>query len=136
MKKTFAMVKPCAVASGRAQQVKDTIAAAGFSIDRQNRIQLTREQAEWLYREHAGRAHYGDLVDFTVSGPVDIMVLSTPEEGTPGLFRTLMGPTDIALAGPETLRGRFAEDFRRNAIHGSDSDESAHSELEYFAPAF
>lgn len=136
MKKTFAMIKPCAVARGVASQMIADIEAAGFSVDRRQDLTLTREQAEWLYREHAERSHFPDLVDFTISGPVVLMQLSGPSDTVPADFRALMGPTNIAEAGPDTLRGKYAEDFRRNSIHGSDGDESASEELEYFASSF
>ena len=128
MKQTFAMIKPCAVARGVTSQMIEDITNAGFTIDRQ--------QAEWLYREHAERSHFGDLVDFTISGPVVLMQLSGSSDTVPTDFRALMGPTDIAKAGPATLRGKYAEDFRRNSIHGSDGDDSAREELEYFGSSF
>ena len=136
MKTTFALIKPCAQARGDAPKMQAVIRNAGFSIERQREITLSREQAEWLYREHAEKSHFNDLVDFTISGPVTIMQLSSPNEDTPSRFRDLMGPTDISKAGPETLRGQFAEDFRRNSIHGSDGNETAKAELAHFSPAF
>ena len=135
MKTTFAMIKPCAQARGDAAKMQAVIQNAGFSIERQSQKTLTREQAEWLYREHAEKAHFNDLVAFTISGPVTLMEISSPNENTPAHFRDLMGPTDISKAGPETLRGKFAEDFRRNSIHGSDGNESAKAELAYFSSA-
>ena len=130
--KTFAMIKPCAVASGKSLAILEDIQDAGFTIERSAELTLERADAEWLYREHAEKAHFGDLVDFTVSGPVQIMELSSHGSGTALDFRTLMGPTDISNAAPGTLRARYAEDFRRNAIHGSDSAESAVEELDHF----
>lgn len=130
--KTFAMIKPCAVASRKDAAVLDDIEAAGFTVERRTRLTLEREDAEWLYREHSGKAHFNDLVDFTISGPVEIMELSSDSDSTPLDFRQLMGPTDISKAEPNTLRARYAEDFRRNAIHGSDGPDSALEELEHF----
>lgn len=136
MQKTFAMIKPCAFGRGAAPDMIRDIKEAGFSVARKAELILTREQAEWLYREHSERSHFSDLVDFTISGPVLIMELEFDAEGAPAAFRSLMGPTDIAKAGDDTLRGRYAEDFRRNSIHGSDGDESAREELGYFASSF
>ena len=130
--KTFAMIKPCAVASKKDAAVLDDIKAAGFTIERCTKLTLEREHAEWLYREHAEKAHFNDLVAFTISGPVMIMELSSNSDNTALDFRQLMGPTDISKAEPNTLRARYAEDFRRNAIHGSDGSESAAEELEHF----
>lgn len=132
MKKTFAMVKPCAFSRGAAPAMLDDIRQAGFSVVRSAETTLTSEQAEWLYREHSQRDHFRDLVDFTISGPVLLLELESESEETPAAFRSLMGPTDIAKAGADTLRGKYAEDFRRNSIHGSDGPESAAQELEYF----
>ena len=136
MKKTFAMIKPCAQSRGVSSFMKADIDAAGFRIEKEAELTLTREQAEWLYREHSEKSHFNDLVDFTISGPVTLMVLSGDGDNVPAQFRELMGPTDISKAEPGTLRGKYAEDFRRNSIHGSDGNESAKQELEYFSSAF
>jgi len=136
MKQTFAIIKPCAMARGASPDMIRDIEDAGFVIERRRELTLSREQAEWLYREHSSRDHFPDLVDFTISGPVLIMELSGQGETVPVDFRSLMGPTDISKAGPHTLRGKYAEDFRRNSIHGSDGDDSAAEELAYFRSSF
>lgn len=136
MNQTFAMIKPCAQARGVASFMKADIDAAGFRIEQEAELTLSREQAEWLYREHREKSHFNDLVDFTISGPVTIMVLGGDGDDVPSQFRKLMGPTDISKAAPDTLRGKYAEDFRRNSIHGSDGNESASFELAYFADSF
>ena len=130
--KTFAMIKPCAYANGKAEAIKSDIVARGFSIFKSEVKTLTREEAEWLYSEHKEKAHFNDLVDFTISGEVELMVLKSDNSNTPLAFRELMGPTDIEKAAPDTLRAKYATDFRRNAIHGSDSPKSAIDELAYF----
>ena len=132
--KTFAMIKPCAVASGKTSEILSDIEAAGFTVLRSADVMLDREDAEWLYREHSEKAHFNDLVDFTVSGPVRLLELSNNSQSVATDFRALMGPTDLSKAEPGTLRASYAEDFRRNAIHGSDGIESAKEELEYFDP--
>ena len=136
MNKTFAMIKPCAQARGVTSFMKADIDAAGFHIEQEKELTLTREQAEWLYREHSEKGHFNDLVDFTISGPVTLLVLSSEGDNVPAQFRELMGPTDISKAPAESLRGKYAEDFRRNSIHGSDGNESAAEELAYFASSF
>lgn len=130
--KTFAMIKPCAIASGKDLSILADIKDAGFEIERSAELTLSQEDAEWLYREHTEKAHFNDLVAFTISGPVVIMELSSNSDNTALDFRQLMGPTDISKAEPNTLRARYAEDFRRNAIHGSDGNDSAAEELEHF----
>lgn len=134
MNKTFAMIKPCAQARGVASFMKADIDAAGFHIEQEKETTLTRDQAEWLYREHSEKSHFNDLVDFTISGPVTLLLLSGKGDNVPTQFRELMGPTDIKKAAPDSLRGKYAEDFRRNSIHGSDGNESAAEELQYFFP--
>jgi len=134
--KTFAMIKPCAFQRGDADHIKSCIASAGFRIVQSQPTTLTREDAEWLYREHAAKAHFSDLVDFTISGPVELLVLEGQGSNVPFDFRSLMGPTDLSKAAPDTLRAKFAEDFRRNAIHGSDGPASAVDELCYFSGHF
>lgn len=134
--RTFAMIKPCAQASGKADQIKTDIRNAGFIIEKETVIILKEDEAKWLYREHSNKDHYQDLVDFTISGPVTIMILSSDEKNAPENFRKLMGPTNIENAEPQTLRAKYAEDFRRNAIHGSDGNSSAEKEMDYFGKHF
>ena len=136
MKKTFAFIKPCAQARGDAESMKHDIRQAGFSIESETVLVLSREDAEWLYREHAAKEHFRDLVDFTISGEVTLMILSTDSEDTPSRFRELMGPSDISKASEGTLRHKYAETIRRNGIHGSDGNESASAELAYFMEKF
>jgi len=136
MNQTFAMIKPCAFSRGEAENIKNDIRNAGFESQNSAVLSLEREQAEWLYDEHKEKSHFNDLVDFTISGPVEILILKSDSAETPKAFRSLMGPTDLSSAPEHTLRARYGEDFRRNAIHGSDGNESAEKELDYFSDCF
>lgn len=129
---TFGMIKPDATQRGiQANMIRD-IEAAGFTVEQQVQRRMTREEAEWLYREHAGRDHFQGLVDYTVSGDVVMLLLSHASGDAARRFRTLMGPTDRTRAPRETLRHRYAVGYRENSVHGSDSPEAATAELAYF----
>lgn len=130
--RTFAMIKPDATERGIENEMLKTIADAGFTVIEQRRVTLERTQAEWLYREHKERAHFNDLVDYTISGEVLLLCLEGTDDNVPAAFRMLMGPTDRTKAGPETLRGLYAIGLRENSIHGSDSPSAAVDELLYF----
>lgn len=133
---TIGMVKPDAVMNGTAGDLIDDIERAGFTIRRAAHCTLDRVDAEALYEEHRQRDHFKDLVDFTVSGPVIILDLWKDAENTPAAFRALMGPTKLEDATEGTLRHKYATDFRRNAIHGSDSPASAEREAALFEHYF
>ena len=129
---TIGMIKPDAVANGSWIYIIQDIENAGFIIHRAVKANLRREDAEALYEEHRGRDHFSDLIDFTVSGPVHILEITHSSKSPALEFRKLMGPTKLELAKEGTLRHKYATDYRRNAIHGSDSDESAIRELNLF----
>lgn len=130
------MIKPCAVSSNKEELIINDIKSSGFEIISMRKITLNKEDARWLYKEHKNKDHYNDLVNFTISGPVIILIIATEQINTHSKFRELMGPTDIEKADKNTLRAKYAENFRRNAIHGSDSLISAYEEIEYFNKYF
>lgn len=129
---TFAMIKPDATSRAIEDQMKADIVAAGFRIITESRRVLKREEAEWLYSEHKSKAHFNDLVDYTISGDVVLMLLEGDGENVPADFRALMGPTDKSKAEPHTLRAKYAMGLRENSIHGSDSPRAAIDEIVYF----
>lgn len=123
---TIGIIKPDAAQNGTQDAIMRDIERAGFVIRRTAAGTLDRTDAEALYEEHREKPHFKDLIDFTVSGPVVILDIASPFSGNiPMAFRHLMGPTKLEDAQPGTLRHAYATDFRRNAIHGSDSAESA-----------
>lgn len=130
--RTFGMIKPDATHRGVQDDMIRDIEAAGFVVEQRIQRPMTREEAEWLYREHAGRDHFEGLVDYTVSGDVVMLLLSHPQGDAPQRFRTLMGPTDRTKAPEGTLRHRYAVGYRENSVHGSDSPEAAAAELGHF----
>lgn len=132
MSKTIGMIKPDAVANGQIDNILQDITNAGFTVVRRAHGVLDRADAESLYEEHREKSHFNDLVDFTVSGPVELLELEHAGPDAPAEFRKLMGPTKLEDATPGTLRHKYATDFRRNAIHGSDSKDSAVREFDLF----
>lgn len=130
VERTFSIIKPDAVASGKAGGVLSVIEEAGFTVLALRMMRLTRQQAEGFYAVHRERPFFGSLVEFMTSGPCIVMALER-EEAIKKL-REVMGATNPANAAEGTVRKRFAESIERNAIHGSDAPETAEVELRYF----
>lgn len=127
---TFAMIKPDAVERRIDGVILRELESAGVRIRGMRIHRLLREEAEYLYAEHASRDHFRDLIDFTVGGPVVLLCLEG--EGAVARLRQLIGHSDPARAGEGTIRARHAETQRRNCIHASDGPEAAKRELLYF----
>ena len=130
MTRTLAIVKPDAVASGKAGKILAHLEQAGFSIKALKLTRLDQAQAGRFYAVHKDRPVYGDLVAFMTSGPCIPMVLEADEAVRQ--LREVIGATDPAEAAPGTVRALYAENKERNAIHGSDSDENAQIEIGFF----
>ena len=129
---TLGMLKPDAIAGGKAGAIVAHIEKAGFVIRAARLARLTRPQAEAFYAVHRERPFFKELVEFMISGPVLPMALE--RAGAVGEFRTLIGATDPAEAAAGTIRKLFAESKGRNAVHGSDSEENAVREIGFFFP--
>ena len=132
--RTFAMIKPNAV--NNAQEILNIIAANGFTVIAQQRTTLSVERAEQFYAEHRGKFFFPRLTSFMSSGPVYLLVLSKP--GAIAHWRLLCGPTNsntARLDKPNSLRALYGDDGTANAVHGSDSVESAEREICFFFPA-
>ena len=130
MKHTLAIIKPDAVASGKAGAVLAHLEKAGFQIRALRMTRLNPDQAQAFYAVHRERPFFQSLVSFMTSGPVIPMVLEA-EDAVPRL-RDVIGATDPAEAAEETIRALYAESKERNAIHASDSDENARTEISFF----
>lgn len=129
---TLAMVKPDAVAAGKAGEILAHIEKSGFGIRAMRMLRLTRVEAEAFYAVHQGRPFYGELVEFMSSGLVVVLALEASD--AVAAWRTAIGATDPAEAAEGTIRKLFAESKGRNAVHGSDSDENAAREIAFFFP--
>lgn len=132
--RTFTMIKPDAVASGKTGAIIDQIISAGFKLVAMKYIYLTPEKAGQFYFIHKERPFYADLVGFMSSGPIVAAILE--KDNAIEDFRKLIGATDPAKAEAGTIRNLFAKSIEANAIHGSDSDENAKIEGDFFFSAF
>ena len=129
---TFAIIKPNAVRTGKSGPILAMINEGGFEISALKMVQMTTEQAESFYEVHRGKSFYEELVEFMTSGPVIVMILK--HANAVDEFRKLIGATDPAKAEPGTIRKLFAISIKMNAVHGSDSDENAMRESNFFFP--
>jgi len=130
MNRTLGIIKPDAVASGKAGKILAHLEGAGFTVRALKMTRLTPEQAGAFYAVHRERPFYGSLVKFMTSGPVIPLVLEA--EDAVARLRVTIGATDPAEADEGTVRKLYAESKERNAIHASDSDENAAVEIGFF----
>ena len=128
--KTFTMIKPDAVQDGHTGSIIKMIEAAGFRVVALKKTQLTPELAGKFYEVHKDRPFYADLCKYMSSGPVVPIILE--KENAVTEFRTLIGATNPANAEEGTIRKLYAKSMEANAIHGSDSDENAKIEGNFF----
>ena len=128
------MIKPDAVANGHTGNIINDIIAAGFKIEAMKYLQLTQAQAEAFYSVHSERPFFRDLVNFMISGPIVAAILEG--ENAVENFRNLIGATNPANAAEGTIRKKYAVSIDANAIHGSDSDENAAIEGNFFFSSF
>lgn len=124
------MIKPEAVAAGNAGKIIDMILSKGYKIIALKYTELSATEAGSFYEVHKERPFYGELVEYMASGPIYAAILE--KENAVEDYRKLIGATDPAQAEEGTLRKRFAESKAKNAVHGSDSDENAAIEGNYF----
>jgi nucleoside-diphosphate kinase len=132
--RTFTMIKPDAVANGHIGAILDQIIKNGFKPVAFKYTRLSPEMAGQFYAVHKERPFYNDLVKFMSSGPIVAAILE--KDNAVEDFRKLIGATDPAKAEPGTIRQLFAKSIDANAVHGSDSDENAAIEGDFFFSAF
>jgi nucleoside-diphosphate kinase len=130
LERTLSIIKPDAVAKNLIGQIYARFEQAGLTVVAARMMHLSRSQAEGFYAVHRERPFFKDLVDFMISGPVMIQVLEG--ENAIQKNRDLMGATDPRKAAPGTIRADFAQSIDANAVHGSDSPQSAAAEIGYF----
>jgi nucleoside-diphosphate kinase len=130
LERTFAIIKPDAVAKKATGAILQKIEESGLEIIAMKRLQLSEQLARGFYAVHNERPFYGDLVKFMTSGPVVVLVLQA--DNAIQRWRDLMGPTNSNDAPAGTIRGDFGTDVERNASHGSDAPETAKVEMSYF----
>ncbi|MFM2146486.1 MAG: hypothetical protein RL732_1322 [Bacteroidota bacterium] len=128
--RTFTMIKPDAMKKGHAGAILDRIIKEGFRVVALKMTKLSTEKAGEFYAVHKERPFYGELVDFMSSGPIVAAILE--KDDAVNTFRKLIGATNPAQAEAGTIRKLFASSVGENAIHGSDSDENAAIEGNFF----
>ncbi len=133
VERTLSIIKPDAVKKNVIGPIYARFEAAGLKIAAARMMHLSRAEAEGFYAVHRERPFFRDLVEFMVSGPVLVQVLEG--ENAIAKNRELMGATDPKKAARGTIRADYAESIDANAVHGSDSPETAGTEIAYFFPA-
>ena len=128
--RTFTMIKPDAFSNGHSGAILDQIIKAGYRVVGLKMVKLSSEKAGEFYEIHKDRPFYGELVKFMSSGPIIAAILE--KENAVADFRKLIGATDPAKADEGTIRKIFATSLGENAIHGSDSDDNAAIEGNFF----
>lgn len=127
---TFTMIKPCAFGKGNMAPIMNMIHEAGFKFKALKVTRLSLEQAQAFYAVHKERPFYGELCSFMSSGHILAAILE--KENAVEAYRKTIGATNPANAEEGTIRKRFATDVQMNAVHGSDSDENAIIESDFF----
>ncbi|MDD3807413.1 MAG: nucleoside-diphosphate kinase [Candidatus Marinimicrobia bacterium] len=130
MEYTLCIIKPDAISKGFTGKIIDECLKAGFTIHGIRKVGLTRDQARSFYKVHEHKPFFEPLIAFMTSGPSVALVLK--KENAIEDFRALMGETDARKAQKGTLRQKYGEDNRKNAVHGSDSPENAKKEIAFF----
>jgi nucleoside-diphosphate kinase len=131
--RTFTMIKPDAVQNGHVGNIIKDILDGGFRIIGMKYTRLSRETAGSFYEIHKERPFYNDLVEYMSSGPIVAIILEKDDAISD--FRTLIGATNPAEAAEGTIRAKYAKSIEANAVHGSDSDENASIEGNFFFSA-
>ncbi|MYD96189.1 MAG: nucleoside-diphosphate kinase [Gammaproteobacteria bacterium] len=130
VERTLSIVKPDAVAKNLIGEIYSRFEKGGLAIVATKMIRLSPDAAGGFYAEHRGKPFYDPLIEYMCSGPIAVQVLEG--ENAIRVNRQLMGATDPAEAAPGTIRADFAQSIDANAVHGSDSPESADREIAYF----
>ena len=130
MDKTFSIIKPDATKRNITGSINQVIEKNGLRIIAQKRIQLTTDQAENFYSVHKDRPFFRDLIEYMTSEPVVVQVLSG--ENSVEKYRSIMGATNPENAESGTIRKLFALNVQENSVHGSDSEENAKIEIDFF----
>ena len=127
---TLSIIKPNAVRNKKIGKIISIFEKSNLTIKKAKLTTLNKSEAESFYKEHADKPFFDELIRFMTSGPIMILIL----EGTNAVEenRRLMGATDPAQAKDGTIRSLYADSMTENAVHGSDSQKSAHSEIAFF----
>lgn len=127
---TLTIIKPTAVGNNCVGKILNILNEHGFQIRAMKMLQLTTQQAESFYEVHKDRPFFPDLVNFMTSGPIVAAILE--KENAVSAYRELIGPTNPEDADAGTIRNICGTDIQQNAVHGSDSDDNAEKEANFF----
>ena len=130
MSRTFSIIKPDASKRNLTGSINKVIEENDLRIIAQKRIKLTKDQAEEFYSIHKDKPFFGDLISYMTSEPVVVQVLSG--ENAVEKYRSVMGSTNPENAEEGTIRRLFALNIQENSVHGSDSEENAKIEIDFF----
>tara|TARA_Y100001935_G_scaffold220816_1_gene194719 strand:- start:449 stop:868 length:420 start_codon:yes stop_codon:yes gene_type:complete len=130
MNRTFSIIKPDATKRNITGSINKIIEDNDLNIIAQKRIKLSKDKAEGFYAIHKEKPFFSDLIDYMTSGPVIVQVLEG--ENAVEKYRKIMGATNPEDASDGTIRNKYALNIQENSVHGSDSDENAKIEINYF----
>jgi nucleoside-diphosphate kinase len=130
LERTLSIIKPDAVEKAATGDIVNTLLENGFRIIGMKMLHINKTQAEGFYAVHVHRPFFESLTNFMSSGPV--VVIALEKENAITDYRTLMGATDPAKADAGTIRRKWASSIEKNAVHGSDAEDTARFELSYF----
>ena len=130
LQRTLAIIKPDAVEKNAAGDIINTLLENKFRIIGMKMLHINKHQAEGFYAVHVHRPFFESLTNFMSSGPIIVMALE--KEDAIADYRKLMGATDPAKADEGTIRKKWASNIEKNAVHGSDAEDTARFEISYF----
>ena len=128
--KTLSIIKPDAVKAGNVDEINLVIENSGLKILEKKELKLSKEEAQQFYAVHSDKPFYKELCEFMTSGPIIVQMLEG--ENAIELYRKVMGATNPEEAEENTIRKKFATSIQENAVHGSDSEDNALKELNFF----
>ena len=130
LEQTLSIIKPDAVERKLENEIKNYFINSGFVIEKEKKIQLSKEEAEDFYKVHQTKPFYNDLCEYLSSGPITVMILK--KENAIADNRKLMGATDPKKSEEGTIRKKYGISIDKNSVHGSDSLENAKIEIDFF----
>ena len=128
--KTLSIIKPDAVKAGHVDSINLMIENSGLKILEKKELKLSKEEAQQFYAVHSDKPFYNELCEFMTSGPIIVQMIEG--ENAIELYRKVMGATNPAEADENTIRKKFATSIQENAVHGSDNENNALKELNFF----
>ena len=128
--KTLSIIKPDAVKAGYVDSINLMIENSGLKILEKKELKLSKEEAQQFYAVHSDKPFYNELCEFMTSGPIIVQMIEG--KNAIELYRKVMGATNPAEADENTIRKKFATSIQENAVHGSDSEDNALKELNFF----